>query len=256
MGSVAPLRLTGLYMADFDGLEKGKISNVSTFKELRSITLQGLKFDALSALHCFVVGPPLKALPDKRERKKKVEGEGLDNIIPRVAEIVFKSSGAQVNLDNALVLRDVEFLIENELLSCDEGTFSLVLVEKKLGLTDWLGESFESVFGAVRAQTKWRELSAKHAASATISKMNVPPDMRFSVPTTTMEISHIDKIAENYKSMLLESMVADFLLDRLFHGDDVVTCYDHLLLKLWTFNHWVYCERFCGFNHEKTSLGK
>lgn len=261
-------------MADFDGLVKGKISNDSTFKGLRSINLQDLKFETL---HCFIVGPPLKALPDRRGRKKKGNEEG--NIIPRVAEIVIdiKPSGAQVKLPDVEGIKGhlvhaVEFLIKNELLSLDEDTFSLVLVEKNLGLTDWLGKSFEEVFRAVRdewrvsralsacsARTNHTTVNSKIIVTTATSQSDTTTTIDATVSTTTKEMSHTDKIAENYKSMLLESMVADFLLDRHFHGcSEAVTCYDHLLLKLWTFNHWVYCERFCGFNHadEKTPLGK
>jgi hypothetical protein len=234
-------------VADFSG--GGAISDDSTFTHTEASrgnlevlqdklgcpsSDQSQTFDFL----LFVVGPPLKPLPDSRMRKS----DETHNIIPRVAEIQINPLSplvgpGDIELDGSRfvlteakerqVRRDaVERLVSRQLLSPDvKDAFSLVLVRKDF--KDWLSHTFKAVFQAVLAQKGW----------------------------SCMETTSVDKITENYTLMLLESMVADFTLGQRFHCNVPVTCLDHLLLKLWTFAHWVYCERFCGYDHRTTPGG-
>jgi hypothetical protein len=112
---------------------------------------------------------------------------------------------------------------------------------------------------AVRIATA-HSLAAAAAAAVVEGPARTPSETSIEeadVSPTTEDVSPIEKITKNYTLMLLESMVADFTLGADFHCREIekVTCLDHLLLKLWTFAHWVYCERVCGYNHLTTPLG-
>lgn len=264
-------------LADFSG--GGAISDKSTFNASRGnlSVLQSKLGQSQSDFVWFVVGPPLKPLPD--ERKRKSDG----SIIPHVAEIQINPpvSPGDIEFDDLwsrVVLKEakerqvrdaVESLVTSKLLSLDvNGAFSLVLVRKDF--KDWLRGSFEAVFQAVLAQKDWQKMSPDHLSPTSVTpQITTTTDATatvdgvqttISVSTTTHDVSPVEKITENYYTMLLESMVADFTLGERFHCGDVkenglVTCLDHLLLKLWTFAHWVSCERFCGYNHSTTPLG-
>ena len=278
-------------LADFDHRVDGAISDDSTFihmdatkpgnlKVLQSMLGSSDQSQPVDFL-CFVVGPPLKPLPDQRQRE--TVGGCQANIIPRVAEIQInppvgpgdiefdvRSSRFVLTITKAPQVRHaVKFLETNGLLSLDgNDAFSLVLV--RTDFKPWLEQCFDHVFGAVLAQKEWTDMLSKHPDL--VSHTTVTPRITFTTTPTTSEttieasvttkvvrISRIEKISKNYTLMLLESIVADFsTLGAHFHGEDAakngeITCLDHLLLKLWTFAHWVYCERFCGYDHRKSA---
>lgn len=127
---------------------------------------------------------------------------------------------------NKKVLGAVSFLVKSEKLSLSsDGQFSIVAVP--VAFKEWLRKSLRSTLKAMLDRPEWQELTVKLRVEA----------------------------AKHYYLMLLESMVYDFRPSdtSTFHtsGKSKISCLDHLFLKLWTFSHWVHCERFCAFEHEK-----